>query len=75
MAAVAFIESGIAQSVSARHRVYGAAMGEPMPVECPVEGCDYRTTFRVMSGDTQFASEWEAKRDILRGEHPAHPTK
>jgi hypothetical protein len=42
-----------------------------VPIRCPVAGCGYDTTMRLMSGDENSRGVSE-KEDILRDEHPNH---
>jgi hypothetical protein len=65
-----------AQSLQARGQRTDPAgivlrMGAWVPIRCPVAGCGYDTTMRLMSGDENSRGVSE-KEDILRDEHPNH---
>lgn len=47
-------------------------MGHSMQFTCPVDGCDYTCTFRLMSGEENTAGVQD-RLSILRDEHPNHP--
>lgn len=47
-------------------------MGLSTQFACPVEGCDYKTYFRLGMGDEASPSAHAERVDVLRKEHPNH---
>lgn len=48
-------------------------MGANLTFKCPVEGCDYKSDFRLGMGQEEDPAEHAKRVEILRREHPAHP--
>jgi hypothetical protein len=47
-------------------------MGATLPFHCPVEGCQYSTSFRLGMGEEMDPDAHEERAAILREEHPDH---
>lgn len=56
-----------------RAKAYAPRMGASLPFYCPIEGCNYSTTFRLGMGEEADPKAHAERVEILREEHPAHP--
>lgn len=47
-------------------------MGATLPVQCPVEGCNYSDMFRFGMGEETSSAAYAERQNILLEEHPEH---